>query len=203
MKEKILQLRREGKSYKQIVKILGCSQGTVSFHCKKEGLGQEFSAKRDSSKGIKKPTKKRNRKGAIFNPTGYICSHCDKEFIGHFCKPRQFCSIQCQAEKKKKEKLENWLSGNDKGWCGKTISLKKFIRRYMFEKFDGKCCKCGWGIVHELTGVAPLEVNHIDGDPKNCKEENLELICPNCHALTHNYRALNKNSPRNRKALVG
>jgi hypothetical protein len=38
MKEKILKLRSEGKSYNQIKDILGCSKGTISFHC---GEGQK------------------------------------------------------------------------------------------------------------------------------------------------------------------
>lgn len=38
MKEKILELRKEGKTYNQIVEILGCSKSTVSYHC---GLGQK------------------------------------------------------------------------------------------------------------------------------------------------------------------
>lgn len=33
LKENILKLRSEGKTYKQIVEALGCSNGTVSFHC--------------------------------------------------------------------------------------------------------------------------------------------------------------------------
>jgi CRISPR/Cas system Type II protein with McrA/HNH and RuvC-like nuclease domain len=38
VKDKILELRSQGKSYKYIVKILGCSRGTVSYHC---GKGQK------------------------------------------------------------------------------------------------------------------------------------------------------------------
>lgn len=38
MKEQILQLRAEGKSYRQIQAILGCSRGTISYHC---GSGQK------------------------------------------------------------------------------------------------------------------------------------------------------------------
>jgi predicted transcriptional regulator len=38
MKEEILKLRSEGKSYNDIVKILGCSKGTVSYYC---GDGQK------------------------------------------------------------------------------------------------------------------------------------------------------------------
>ena len=35
MKQKILELREQGKSYNEISKILGCSKGTVSYHCSK------------------------------------------------------------------------------------------------------------------------------------------------------------------------
>ena len=38
MKEKILSLRDEGKTYKEICFILGCSKSTVSYHC---GFGQK------------------------------------------------------------------------------------------------------------------------------------------------------------------
>ena len=38
MKEKILQLRSEGKTYDQIKKELGCSKGTIAYHC---GEGQK------------------------------------------------------------------------------------------------------------------------------------------------------------------
>lgn len=38
MKDKIIQLRREGKSYRDIQLELGCSRGTISYHC---GKGQK------------------------------------------------------------------------------------------------------------------------------------------------------------------
>lgn len=38
MKEEILKLRNEGKTYDQICKILNCSKGTVSYYC---GSGQK------------------------------------------------------------------------------------------------------------------------------------------------------------------
>jgi len=33
MRDKILRLRKEGLSYNEIVKILGCSKSTISYHC--------------------------------------------------------------------------------------------------------------------------------------------------------------------------
>jgi len=41
MKEQILELRAQGKTYDEIVKIVGCSKGTISYHC---GEGQKTKA---------------------------------------------------------------------------------------------------------------------------------------------------------------
>jgi len=43
MKEQILELRQAGKSYKEICQTLGCSKGTVAYHC---GEGQKEKAQR-------------------------------------------------------------------------------------------------------------------------------------------------------------
>jgi transcriptional regulator with XRE-family HTH domain len=37
-KEKIIQLRKQGKSYREIEKELGCSKSLISYHCKNEVL---------------------------------------------------------------------------------------------------------------------------------------------------------------------
>lgn len=38
----------------------------------------------------------------------------------------------------------------------------------------------------------PLELHHISGNRQDNRLENLQLLCPNCHALTDNYRGKNK-----------
>jgi hypothetical protein len=39
-----------------------------------------------------------------------------------------------------------------------------------------------------------LKLHHIDGNRYNNSLENISLLCPNCHALTENYRAKNINN---------
>lgn len=52
-----------------------------------------------------------------------------------------------------------------------------------------KCEICG--LDSWMNDVIPLELHHIDGDTSNNTIENLQLICPNCHAQTDNYRGKN------------
>lgn len=55
-----------------------------------------------------------------------------------------------------------------------------------------KCESCG---LEEWKGKPiPLEVHHIDGDELNSELSNLQILCPNCHALTDNYRGKNINN---------
>lgn len=54
-----------------------------------------------------------------------------------------------------------------------------------------KCEKCGRT---EWEGQKiPLCVHHIDGNHINNQIENLQVLCPNCHAQTDNYCGRNKN----------
>lgn len=61
---------------------------------------------------------------------------------------------------------------------------------------------CGWGKINKFTNKVPLEVDHIDGDFRNNKIENLRLLCPNCHSLTSTFKNLNKGKGRIGRKLV-
>ncbi len=54
-----------------------------------------------------------------------------------------------------------------------------------------KCEMCG--LTEWMGKPIPLEVHHIDGQELNSELDNLLLTCPNCHALTDNYRGRNIN----------
>ena len=53
------------------------------------------------------------------------------------------------------------------------------------------CEKCNWCEKTE-NGIVPLELDHINGDRKDNRIENLRILCPNCHSLTPTYRGRNK-----------
>ena len=80
---------------------------------------------------------------------------------------------------------------------GKTAT-SHHIRRYLFEKYENKCCECGWSKTNIFTDKIPLELEHVDGDYTNNKEDNLKLLCPNCHSLTATWKGANKKQGRPR-----
>ena len=51
------------------------------------------------------------------------------------------------------------------------------------------CEKCN--NVEWLGEIIPLELHHVNGNRFDNRIENIQLLCPNCHALTDNYRAKN------------
>ena len=71
----------------------------------------------------------------------------------------------------------------------------------MLEKAKYQCMDCGWGKVNPYTQKSTLEIDHIDGNGDNNKEENLKVLCLNCHSLTKNYRSLNRGNGRHTKLL--
>ena len=66
-------------------------------------------------------------------------------------------------------------------------------QRYLAEQKEG-CYTCG---ITEWSGKEiVLELEHVDGDSSNNAEENLSLICPNCHSQTSTYKNRNKGNGR-------
>ncbi len=109
----------------------------------------------------------------------------------------QFCSNKCQRRYQFQNYIIEWKSGNRVGLAGKKIRfLSNYIQHYLIGKYGNKCTLCGWDEVHPVTNRIPLQVDHIDGNAENNTEENLRLICPNCHSLTLNYGNLNRGNGR-------
>jgi|19_taG_2_1085344.scaffolds.fasta_scaffold11679_2 hypothetical protein len=124
------------------------------------------------------------------------CNFCDKKF--EYCDSQQtgkWCSNKCQMTAQYKTYINKWKQGHVDGNTGK-YGLSSHIRRYLFDKHDSSCSKCGWNKKNPVTGKVPLHVDHKDGDSKNNLESNIQLLCPNCHSLTPNFGILNKGNGR-------
>ena len=124
-----------------------------------------------------------------------FCIGCNLELkIRHKIK---FCSNSCQMEYQHRHWVESWKIGQIQGNIGITSrNISVHLRQYLLEKFNNKCSVCGWTKKHPITGVVPLEIEHVDGNSENNREDNLRLLCPNCHALTPFYKNLNRGNGR-------
>lgn len=122
------------------------------------------------------------------------CLNCDKETINE-----KYCSHKCQADHKYKLWVIDWKMGDETGING-DYGISTHLRRFLLEKYDNKCSICGWNKINIYTNKIPLEVEHIDGDFTNNEEENLTILCPNCHSLTSTYKGANKGNGRKERS---
>ncbi len=120
-----------------------------------------------------------------------FCTNCGEKISNK----KKFCSNQCQKEYQYKEYIDKWQKGKIDGLRGE-YQISMYIKTYLFKKYNYKCAKCGWSEKNPYTNNIPLEIEHIDGNYKNNKENNLILLCPNCHSLTPTYKGANLNHGR-------
>lgn len=138
--------------------------------------------------------KRGNANGQYKKVKHKTCLHCGKDLFDKPVKTK-YCSFECQHNHEYEEYIKQWKNGEKNGVSGK-YGTSANIRKYLFEKYDNKCQLCGWGEENPITHKIPLQIHHIDGDCTNNKEDNLQLLCPNCHSLTETFGSLNENSKR-------
>jgi len=79
-------------------------------------------------------------------------------------------------------------------YTGKITNLEdaqavQVVKRIVIEQRGHRCEGCG---LSEWRGQEiPIDLHHIDGNSDNNTDENLQLLCPNCHAQTETYKGAN------------
>lgn len=138
-----------------------------------------------------------NNLGVVRNGTekNHYCLECDKKLTQS---QNKFCSIKCQLQYNYESYIKKWKNGEENGLKGE-YGISNYIRHYLIEKNNKQCQLCGWNELNIFTNKIPLEVHHIDGNYLNNNEENLQILCPNCHALTNTYKSANKKGRKGRK----
>ena len=91
--------------------------------------------------------------------------------------------------------IQRWLAGEETGMKSDEV-LSRHVHRYLRETRGEKCEECGWAEINPKSGRIPIHIDHIDGDYRHTRPENLRILCPNHHALTPFYGSLNRGNGR-------
>lgn len=90
-------------------------------------------------------------------------------------------SIKKSSNNRIKHSLQDVFEGNVQMQSNR---LKYRLVDEGYKEWKCECC----GLTEWLGKPIPLELHHKDGDNTKNDLDNLELLCPNCHSLTDNYR---------------
>jgi hypothetical protein len=205
--EKIITLRKEGKSYCEISETLNCSKSVVSYHCRKNGISPVPLEDPDKNLLLELITKNLSlleigeiihRKGTAtkrwlkkydikysFSENREHCVVCNKDLSKQ---QRKYCSVSCKMKGLRISQLAEYGFGYQE----KLGFLRKV---YFIEQLGGKCSICGYD-----KNISALEFHHLKDKEMsltqmNLRENNIELIlkeldkcillCSNCHKELH------------------
>ncbi len=161
----------EGLSTRKIAEKMNCGQTTVRYWLNKYGI----------STNPKLPLPRQQQQISL------QCLNCESNYEGY--KGRKFCSLKCQFEYKHKLKVKD-IENNE-------LVGKRVLKKYLIAILGYKCqnSNCGW----DWSKPSTVEIEHLDGNPKNNKLYNVTLLCPNCHSQTDTYKSKNSKKYKNKK----
>ena len=80
---------------------------------------------------------------------------------------------------------QGWNKGQQlKDWSNYTQGAS--AKPHLIKLRGHKCESCN--LSEWLGDLIPLEIHHVDGDKTNNGADNLQLLCPNCHSCTKDFR---------------
>ena len=111
------------------------------------------------------------------------CKQCGKLIFYR----NTFCHNTCMAAFHTSRKFHLIETKGVESISNSESGQRQILKKYLIHKHGEKCMKCGWDKENKHTGIIPIQIDHIDGDPHNQSLDNLRLLCPNCHSLTEFY----------------
>lgn len=86
---------------------------------------------------------------------------------------------------KEPKNIESYLVENS------TLQSNKLKKKLFKANLKEKRCEC-CGNTEWMGKPINLELHHINGNPRDNRLENLQILCPNCHSYTDTYSGKNQ-----------
>jgi transposase-like protein len=171
-RDEIAQLLRDGLTQKEIARRLGITPPTVAYHVRRLGIPAGRSRRRYDWSAVQ-----------AYYDEGHSVRECAEHFGFSTWSWHQAVKDGRIVARSTRMPMEEVLRGR---------RVRAHVKRRLLSAGlkENRCERCG---IEEWLG-APLSMalHHVNGDGQDNRLENLQMLCPNCHAQTENFAGRNR-----------